>query len=172
MTPFALWTRVDVWLRSTTPTLITLVLALLPALPIRLPGDFTIVPALTLMSVYYWTIYRPDLLPLPTIFGVGVLEDVVTGAPLGLTALTLLGCWALVVGQRRIFFGRPFGIVWGGFLLVAGLAATAGWMLSSLLVLRPLPLGQSAAHLAATVLVFPVLVWFFINTHRRVLPRI
>jgi rod shape-determining protein MreD len=169
---FSIWRQLDVGLRSLTPGLITLVLALLPAVPIRLPGDWSTMPALTLMAVYYWTIYRPDLLPPPAIFSIGVIEDLATGAPLGATALVLLGSYALVLNQRRLFLGKPFAVTWAGFLLVAGLAAFVTWATASLLAFNLLHVSEPLLRFTATAVLFPLLVWFFIRTHRRVLPAL
>jgi rod shape-determining protein MreD len=169
---FSLWRQLDVWLRSLTPALITVVLALLPAVPIRLPGDFSTMPGLTLMSVYYWTIYRPDLLPPPAIFGIGLLEDLSTGAPLGGSALVLLGAYALVLNQRRLFLGKPFALTWAGFVIVAALAAFVTWASTSLLAFKLLRLSEPFLRFLATSTLFPLLVWFFIRTHRRVLPAL
>lgn len=169
---YSLWRQLDVGLRSLTPGLITVVLALLPAVPIRLPGDWSTMPALTLMSVYYWTIYRPDLLPPPAIFAIGVLEDLASGATLGGTALVLLGAYALVLNQRRLFLGKPFALTWVGFIMVAALAAFVSWGVTSLLAFKFLRASEPMLRFGATSTMFPLLVWFFIRTHRRVLPAL
>jgi len=169
---FSFWRQLDIGLRSLTPGLITLVLALAPATPIRLASEWSAMPALTLMAVYYWTIYRPDLLPPPAIFGIGLVEDLSTGGPLGVTALVLLGVYALVLNQRRLFLGKPFAVTWAGFVLVAILAAVATWLATSLLAFSLLRLTEPLLRLCATATMFPLLVWFFIRTHRRVLPAL
>ncbi len=169
---YSLWRQLDGGLRSLTPGLITLVLALLPAVPIRLPGEWSTMPALTLMAVYYWTIYRPDLLPPPAIFAIGVVEDLSTGNPLGVTALVLLGAYALVLNQRRLFLGKPFAVTWAGFVLVAMVAGFVTWAATSILALHVLRFSEPALRFLATSTLFPLLVWFFIRTHRRVLPAL
>lgn len=166
----SIWRQLDLGLRSLTPGLITLILALLPALPIRLPGEWSTMPALTLMSVYYWTIYRPDLLPPPAVFGIGLIEDLASGGALGVTALVLLGVYALVVNQRRLFLGKPFGVTWIGFVLVAFVASAVTWFATSLLAFSLLRVTEPTLRFGATATMFPLLVWFFIRTHRRVLP--
>ena len=45
------------------PVLATIIAAVLSILPLRIPGYAALTPALALMAVYHWTIYRPDLLP-------------------------------------------------------------------------------------------------------------
>ncbi|MFY7960701.1 MAG: rod shape-determining protein MreD [Elsteraceae bacterium] len=147
---YSLWRQLDVGLRSLTPGLITVVLALLLAVPI----------------------YRPDLLPPPAIFAIGVLEDLASGATLGGSALVLLGAYALVLNQRRLFLGKPFALTWVGFIMVAALAAFVSWATTSLLALKFLRASEPFLRFAATSTMFPLLVWFFIRTHRRVLPAL
>jgi rod shape-determining protein MreD len=169
---FSLWRQLDAGLRCLTPGLITVVLALLPAVPLGLLSDWSIMPALTLMAVYYWTIYRPDLLPPPAIFAIGVLEDLASGAALGGTALVLLGAYAVVLNQRRLFLGKPFAVTWIGFCMVSALAMAASWALTSLFAFKLLHLWEPLLRFGATTAMFPLLVWFFIRTHRRVLPAL
>ena len=40
----------------------------------RIPGYAEIAPVLALMAVYHWAIYRPNLMPLWSIFVLGVLR--------------------------------------------------------------------------------------------------
>ncbi len=54
--------RLDHFARGLLPLICTLSVVLLSALPLRLPMAAMVAPSLTLIAVYYWTIYRPDLL--------------------------------------------------------------------------------------------------------------
>jgi len=89
--PLTLLQRADLALRCMTPFVITLLLALVPVLPLHLPHETDLVPAFTLMSVFYWTVYRPDLMPASAVFAIGIIQDFAAGAPLGITSLILLG---------------------------------------------------------------------------------
>ena len=100
------WIKLDNFARSLAPGLITLLLILLSVMPTKIPGWSHIAPALVLMSVYYWAIYRPDLLPLPAVFALGLIQDVLAGTPIGINAFTLLVAYGLVVSQRRFIRAR------------------------------------------------------------------
>ena len=50
------------------PILTMLIAATITILPVRVPGYAALTPAFTLMAVYHWTIYRPDLLPALALF--------------------------------------------------------------------------------------------------------
>lgn len=158
--------------RSIMPFSMTLLLGVMAQLPLSMPVDINVVPAFTLMAVFYWTIYRPDLLPPPAIFLIGLAEDLMSGNLMGLSALLLLATYGLVLNQRRTFLGKPFAVTWWGFAIVAGLALTTEWLVVSLLSWRILGVTQLALQYVTTVTLFPLVVWLFVSTHRHILPRV
>ncbi len=163
------WHRFDRAVRGLTPLALTLLLALLSVVPLRIPGFAPITPALTVIAVYYWSIYRPDLLPLIAIFLVGIVQDALGGTPLGLSSLVLLLVQAVVVAQRPFFHGKTFLVEWWGFMLVAPGALLAGWILASLYfgaVVTPKPLGF---QLLLTIAFYPCLTWLLARVQQRVL---
>ena len=87
------------FLRGLVPVAITVLLVIVSALPWRLPAFAEVTPAFVVMAIFYWTIYRPDRLPYAATFCVGLLQDLLTGTPLGMTALILLAVQG-VVGKR------------------------------------------------------------------------
>ncbi len=101
--------------------------------PIDIPGYAALAPAFTLMAAYHWTIYRPDLLPPLALFTVGTIQDLLTGALPGETALLLLLARTIVLSRRDHFVNRPFAFVWTGFTLLTAGAMLFSWMLHSLL---------------------------------------
>lgn len=127
-----LWVKLDTVARQITPFGLTMAFTLLSALPLRVAGLGAAGPMWTIMSLYYWALYRPDLMPAVAVFVVGVMVDALSGAPLGVNALVFLMVHRLVVTQRRFFYGKPFAIVWLGFALVAAGAFAAAWLLTSL----------------------------------------
>ena len=90
----------EFWLRGLTPTALTLIMVFVSAVPWQLPGLAPVTPAFTVMAVFYWSIYRPDRLPYAATFAIGIFQDLVTGAPLGMTALVLLLVHGVVAAQR------------------------------------------------------------------------
>ncbi len=128
----SLWVKLDTAARQITPFALTMMFMLLTVLPLQVPRLGVAGPLWVLMSVYYWTLYRPDLMPAAAAFIVGLMFDAVSGAPLGVNALAFLIAHRLVVTQRRFFHGKPFVIVWLGFAIVAGGVFAMGWLVSSL----------------------------------------
>lgn len=160
------WQRLDSLARRMLPVAITLVLAMAAAVPLHIPGYAPVAPAVTLIAVYYWTIFRPDLMPAPAVFAVGLFQDVLSGTPLGVNALVLLLVFAVVFGQRRFFLGKSFLVMWWGFALVVVGALATGWMAFSGLegaVLNPLP---AIFQGTVTLAIFPVLTRIFIRSQQ------
>jgi rod shape-determining protein MreD len=114
------------------PTCTLLLLALLSVLPLRIPGYAAVTPAFVVMGLYYWTVYRPDLLAPMAVFLVGMFSDLLSGTPLGVSALALLSVRGAVMPQRRYFVGRLFPFVWMGFTLAAAAALGFQWAIGSI----------------------------------------
>jgi len=153
------------------PTLTILALALLSVLPLRFPDYAAVAPLLALAGLYYWTIYRPDLLPPVAIFGCGVVLDLLSGAPLGVTALVLLLSRVVVLPQRRFFVDRLFPFVWGGFTLLAAAAIAFLWLLGGLLESAMLDMRAAALQWVLTVATFPCVSYLLMRTQRSFLAR-
>ena len=158
MKPAAL-PRNDPFPASALPFLTVLLLVLISLMPLRFPGYAAVTPEFALMGVFHWTVYRPALLPPLILFLVGVAFDLVTGAPLGITAMVLLVTRGLVLRQRQFFVGRQFAFVWFGFTLTAAGAVLLVWLLGTVfngvfLDLRPVLL-----QWVLTVALYPAVSW-------------
>jgi rod shape-determining protein MreD len=123
----SLWVRMDTWVRHLVPVGVTLLLLLLTAIPTRMPGFSGIMPLLPMMGVYYWAIFRPDLLPAWVAFLIGLLADILAGTPLGVYALVLLLVQGIAAAQRKFFLGKSFAVTWWAFGLLAGGALGMTW---------------------------------------------
>jgi rod shape-determining protein MreD len=151
------------------PILSILVAAIATILPVRVPGYAAMTPAFTLMAVYHWTIYRPDLLPAMALFAVGVMEDLLTGGPVGVGALVLLLARAVVLQYRRYFINRAFPFVWSGFTLLAGTTMLGLWALHSAIDLSLLDLRNTVFRTVLTIAVFPVASFLLGRAQRRLM---
>ena len=158
--------RLDIGCRCALPALLTLVLALINVIPLQAPGFAPVAPTMVLASLYYWAIYRPTMTPLWAVFLIGLFEDIVTGAPMGVNAAIYLIAFGLVAGQRRVFLGKSFGVVWWGFMLVAGAAEALRWVLISALgglIVDPMP---GLFTYISSIAIYPVLSLLLAALHR------
>ena len=161
-----IWQRLDQAGRNTVPFAVTIGSMLVAMAPMQMPGYASVAPPLTLMSVFYWAIHRPDLLRPLVVFMIGVVQDLLGGGPVGLTPLIFMIAYWVVLTQRRFFLGTSFLLLWLGFALVMGGAALVQWLVFSLvhtdlMDFRP-PLFQALLAIA----VFPVPAWILMRLHR------
>lgn len=141
---------------SLLPVATTALAMLLSIQPIHIPGYAAVTPAFTLMAVYHWVVYRPDLLPAPAVFVIGTVQDLLSGGLPGVTALLLLIARAIVLRQRRHFVNRPFPFVWAGFTVLTGGAMLFLWTLHSLLAAELLGFRGTVFRVVLTIAVFPI----------------
>ena len=123
--------------------------------PVPIPGYAAVAPAFTLMAVYHWTIYRPKLLPPLSLFLIGLAQDLMTGAPPGVSALVMLLARAIVLRLRRHFVKRPFPFVWTGFTMLTGGAMLFLWVLHCLLDRAFFDIRGAAFRAVLTISLFP-----------------
>lgn len=152
--------RLDKSARQLAPFLSSVILVMLSALPVYIPGYGQVAVDVGLMTVFYWAIYRPDLFPAIAAFVLGLWQDILVGSPIGLHALILLlANWA-IVSQRTFFQGKSFAVIWWCFSLVALVASLVSWVIVcglNVTLVSPVPVLFQAA---LTVGMFPFMAWF------------
>jgi rod shape-determining protein MreD len=150
------------------PIVTTVLAALLSIEPLHLDRYAALTPAVTLMATYYWTIYRPELLPALWLFLIGTVQDLLSGGLPGETAVTLLLARAIVLPQRHHFVDRPFPFIWAGFTLLTVGAMLFSWTLHSLLSTELLDFRGPVLRAVLTISVFP-LASFLLGRSQRAL---
>lgn len=152
--------RLDKSARQLAPFLSSVILVMLSALPVYIPGYGQVAVDVGLVTVFYWAIYRPDLFPAIAAFVVGLWQDILVGSPIGLHALILLlANWA-IVSQRTFFQGKSFAVIWWCFSLVALVASLVSWLIVcglNVTLVSPVPVLFQAA---LTIGMFPFMAWF------------
>lgn len=159
----------DLWVRHLLPTGLTLILVLVGVMPTHLPDFAGIFPQLPLVGVFYWAIYRPDLLPASMAFAIGLMSDIQMGMPLGTLTLVYLLVHGLTLSQRRFLLGKPFMVTWCCFTVVMAAALLLEWLLVSMLMDAVEPLRPVMFTLLTSVSVYPLLSWLFGRVHSAML---
>ncbi|MBU0800423.1 MAG: rod shape-determining protein MreD [Alphaproteobacteria bacterium] len=154
-----------VLLRLAVPQLLLLLLLILNLMALPVPYAGPVKPMLVMMAVYYWSIYRPTLLPPWLCFIVGLLMDILSGMPPGVNAFILVALQWLVQDQRRFLMGQPYVTIWAVFGLVMGGAALAEWVLLGL-VLGWAALTPVLAAVLLSLFLFPFVTLLLVFTHR------
>jgi rod shape-determining protein MreD len=148
--------RVDHVAARLLPIVTTLLAMVISIQPVPIPGYAAVAPAFTLMAVYHWTIYRPKLLPPFSLFLIGVTQDLLTGAPPGVSALAMLLAWVIVLRIRRHFVNRSFPFVWTGFTLLTGGTMLWLWALHCLIDRGMNDFRSTVFHAVLTISLFPL----------------
>lgn len=128
----SVWRRADLVASAVTPVVVTVLLALVGMIHSRIPGYAAVAPMLPLAAIYFWSVYRPTLMPVLAVFGVGLLFDLLSGGPPGLYAAVFMAVRLVTVSQRRFFVGKPFLMVWWGFMMITAGGALFAWLLASI----------------------------------------
>lgn len=160
------WHRLDHSARNLTPFALAVLLVVLSLVPIRLPGYSPIVPWLTLAAVFFWTAHRPDLLPVWSVFLLGLFADLAGGGPLGVTSLALMVVQAVVKGQRRHILPHPFIVQWVIFALIALGAELLLLVLHVLAYARALDPQPALFQSLTTIALYPLLALLFVQAQR------
>ena len=159
----AVWQKLDHMARSLTPFGLSLLLVILSVVPTHIPGYAQIAPILALVSIYHWAIYRPNLLPLFSVFILGLLQDLLTGTPVGLYILVFLTVYGIVLSQRRFFAGKSFTVYWIGFAVVSLVASVESWVLASAWNLALIDFNAVTFQYLLSLGVFPIVAWIFLR---------
>lgn len=131
-----------------------------------MPMIGTMKPLFLLMAIYYWTIYRPSIIPSFLLFFLGLGIDFLAGTPLGLQSFVYLVIALLVRGQRRFFFSQSFVMVWSGFALTSLLASLMVWVLYSIGNMNVPPVLPVLGQAFISALLYPLVSLLLIASHR------
>ena len=120
-------------------------------IPISFVGGLVPPPLLGLVAVYFWCLVRPDLMTPAAAFGIGILEDVMSGSPPGVWTLGFVVAYAVVARQRDSFAGLAGIAAVLGFAVCALAACVTATLAVALLYNHSPPVGAVVAELAMTV---------------------
>lgn len=157
--------NVTALLRLAVPQLLLFLLLILNLMALPIPYAGSVKPMLVMMAVYYWSIYRPTLVPPWLCFGVGLLMDILSGMPPGLNAGILVALQWLVRDQRRFLMGQPYITIWAVFGFVMLVTALAEWVLFGL-ALDWAPIMPVMAAVLLSLFLFPIVTLLLVFTHR------
>jgi rod shape-determining protein MreD len=154
--------QLDDLARAAFPFVSTALLMVLAAGPTGVPA---MVPAATLPCIVFWSVFRPGAMSPPAVFVLGLLQDLLTMAPLGTGVVTLLVAHALAVAWRRFLVRQSFLAVWLAFCVLAAGSAALGWLLTAVLAWS-LPAFAPALHQAAlTAGLYPAFAFLLSRIH-------
>jgi rod shape-determining protein MreD len=163
------WQRLDTAARSLAPFSATVLLLILGLVPLRLPYVPPFGTSLVMVSVYYWAIHRPAMLPAPAVFAIGLLADLFGGGMLGLGALILLLAYVVAESARRWIVGANFAIVWLGYAVLEIASVLLSWLLTKILTGSSVALAPGLSGAMFGVGAYPLLATLFARAQRGLL---
>jgi rod shape-determining protein MreD len=156
--PRATWgRRMDMAARRSFPAGTTVLAMLLTEMPFGIAGQSALLPAVTLSSVWFWSVFRPASMPPPAVFVIGLVQDLLGYLPLGTSVLTLLVLHGIALRGRRFLAQQGFALVWGVFILIALAAAAFTWLVVVLLAMRLIPFAPVLFQAAVSAALYPAL---------------
>jgi rod shape-determining protein MreD len=164
--------RLDASVRQSTPVVVTLLLTVLSVVPVHLPAASTLAPDIVLIAVFYWTVHRPDLMRLWTVFVIGLLSDVLSGTALGVHPLVLVLVHAAIISQHKVFRGASFGMVWWAFSLIAPAAHVVAALVAFATAGALPDLSLFLLRLVLTIGFYPALAWLLGRAQRALLAAV
>lgn len=150
------------------PTLTAIFFVLLGAVPLGLPGFATVGPLFSLCAIFFWTVASPTLLPPLMVFFVGLIEDSLSGGPIGLWAVIFLLVQFVTMSQRQVLVGIRFLLSWASFIPVCYLAGLAAWGGASFYYGHMLPMKPIMVQSTLTLLAYPAVAWLLILCARKI----
>jgi rod shape-determining protein MreD len=156
------------FLANIIPVLFSFIGVVLTNTPVSVFGSWIPSPMYALMPVYYWCLVRPDLMSPGWVLLIGLGNDVLSPAPIGVWAASFVLTYAVIDKQRDAFAGLSG---WGailGFATAALIACTAHYAINAMLAWRILPVNHSIKEFAVTSLMYGVALPLLGFVHRKV----
>lgn len=157
--------RKNPWMKIT-PMLLTLALVVLPVVPQQLLTTANVLPMFSLMAVYYWAMFMPNLMNYVFLFALGILQDILLSLPLGGSSLILMLFRMLVVSQQRVFGKETFWGLWFWFGVMSALAFACFWAVMSFVANGMIPINSSITQWLITVICYPLMHGLFTRIYR------
>ncbi|HPF45523.1 MAG: rod shape-determining protein MreD [Alphaproteobacteria bacterium] len=155
-------------LKSVIPFFTVVFLIILMVLPYNMPLISDIMPYLTLIGVYYWSVFKPEYMPVSVVFAIGILQDILLGSPLGLTSLLLVVVQQFIFFQGRRFLERDFLFNWFVFVMIVIGFGTLTWIIVSLYFRVFLDYIGIIGQILLTIAFYPLITWLLGNTKKMV----
>lgn len=153
-------------LSSVAPFATGVLSVIISAAPAGLPEFSSITPLFGLGVIFFWVLVRPSLMPPAAVFSIGILQDALSGGPIGLWALTFLIVQLLTITQRAILLSNVFGRGWVGFALVTLAAAIFAWLAACIFYSALLSPVQLLVQSLLTISIYPVIAWILLRFWR------
>lgn len=167
---YSFWHKLENSSRNLAPGLVTLLLVLFTVAPRQLTASVDFMPPLVLMAIYYWGIFRPQLMPYWWVFILGLIQDGLMGIPPGISSLLFMLFRFLVRRQGRMFARQSFIALWLGFGLLTAIVFLLTWTVMTVFYGKPMTMDTAIVQWFVTVGIYPFLHQLFTWMYRLLPP--
>jgi len=150
---------------------LTCLLLILSLVSFSLPFTGAIRPLFILIPLYYWSVYRPTIMPLLWVFALGLLIDLIMGVPVGLHAALFVIAHFIIKTQRLFLMGQPYMMLWLGFMIVCMSVFAVKWLFFMALYQSTIAINAPLSSAGITILLFPIFASVLALVHR-ILPPV
>ncbi len=170
MAELALFDRAELYVRLCIPYIFMGLLLVSSLVAVPYPLALLFDAPFLLIILFYWSVFRPTLVPPLLVFCAGLVFDLLAGLPLpGLSAVLLLVLRMGLVDQRRYLMGQGFTLIWLGYTGASAMYLFAQWASFSLAHAQILPFREFITAYMVGIVVFPF-AYMLIHITHKVLP--
>lgn len=139
------------------PVLLLLIAACIGLTPVPFAGSDSVMPSFALITVFYWSLLRPQQLPAIALFAAGLVLDAFHSPALGISIAVLLLMRLLTDAFASRFARQTIWFFWSGFWLMSLPCWLTYWLLASLVSGHVLSVTPALLQWAFTALWYPLL---------------
>lgn len=148
--------------------LVSVILALfIQATGARLESSGSVFLNLPLIALFVWSIRRPGFVSPPVLLLVGFLQDLFSGAPLGVWAIAYIASFSLARDREADGSGGEVGPLAVRFAVLAVIAFVLAWLAGSAAIGAPAHYQTLIGEGLVTILLFPLFAWAFARKRER-----
>ncbi len=135
---------------------------------LKIPSVSLVWPDYMIPLLFFWTLYRPDLVPLGFIVVLGMMHDMLSGNVIGQAPLLWILTYMSVLFQRRFLLKKPFRMIWGFFSLTFLGYLGLNWIFGSLSQRYSDPVFPMMIQFLMTMGAYPFITLFLIQVGKGV----
>lgn len=145
------------WMAKGLPLFVSLLWLMLSSIPLCSEIAANARPMVGVICIYFWTVYRPDLFNLFSVFILGLVSDIMSIAPFGIYLLLYLVTFLFVTNLIKYINEKTFEIMWIGLALLLPFILFVGWFMASVYYASFLPIKAMIFSYFLSVFLYPVI---------------
>ena len=144
-------------LRQMLPLFCTILLMLFAYVSLRIPFLKFLRADVGMICIYFWALYRRDLLGPISVAIIGFVADSLSGVPMGINIFVFTLVYVLAVTYGSFVNTKPFIVSWIGFTVISIVSFFTKWLLMSVYYSNFLSFGGILIGLLSTILLYPLI---------------